>query len=215
VKSFRLSDKNKNLIEIFKMVQEDPKNLINSYSEKWGELQRRSEFYYEQRDLYNKDKDSRIFYFLTRTCYNGAIRYNSKGEFNVALHFGRPGMSPDKIEKIVMYYHNLMVGKDIEFRNSLFQDVQPNSKNDVVYLDPPYTNSKALYFGNIDTEILFNWIDNLQCSWFMNMNGNEHEIEIPLKYDVKESLASGKSSFSKMKGSEVEMHEHFYYKKII
>lgn len=98
VNHFVLSDLNKSLIEIFKTVKDDPQRLIDSYSEQWNSLQRDGEFYYKQREAFNKTKNPLIFYFLTRTCYNGTIRFNRHGDFNVGFHFGRKGMEPKKLK---------------------------------------------------------------------------------------------------------------------
>ena len=215
IKKFRLSDKNEGLINVFEIVKEKPQDLILAYRTKWERLQKEPEYFYQERDKYNETKDPLSFYFLTRTCYNGTIRYNSKGLFNTSHHFGRPGMHPDKVEQVIAYYSDLMAGKDITFSCTSFENIAPCDNKDVVYIDPPYTNTKALYFGNIDFDLLTNWVDNLQCSWFMNINGvnstnNEESINIP--YSGRELLHSGNSSFSRMKGKNVNVGEYFYYR---
>ena len=214
IKKFELSDKNESLIDIFKIVKDDPKELISSYESKWEKLQKDPNYYYTQRELYNKNKDPMIFYFLTRTCYNGTIRYNKSGGFNTSHHFGRTGMIPKKVEDIISYYHNLMVNSDINFTSQSFEQIVPTTKNDVVYLDPPYTNTKALYYGNIVFDDLISWISEFDCSWFMNINGinstdNEENVNIP--YTGREVFNSGNSSFSRMKGKSVNVCEYFYY----
>lgn len=216
VNQYHLSDKNESLIEIYKLVQDKPTLLIDGYTFYWSQLQNVGEdFYYYSRDQYNKTKCPIRFFFLTRTCYNGTIRYNSKGEFNTSFHFGRKGMHPDTIKEIIMYYHWLLIGKSVEFSCRSFENVQPISPNDVIYCDPPYSSSKALYHGNIDFSVLTDWLDNLPCNWFMNMNGfnstdNEETITIP--YTDKILIKSGNSSFSRMKGKSVDVSEYFYIK---
>ena len=215
IKKFKLSDKNESLINILSFVKDNPKELILSYSEKWGKLQKDPNFFYIERDTYNKTKDPLIFYFLTRTCYNGTIRYNARGEFNTSYHFGRTGMLPEKVEGVIKYYSELMRGKDIDFTCSSFEGVSPQSKKDAVYLDPPYTNTKALYFGNISLESLLSWVERFPCSWFMNINNinsTDNEEVISIEYTGREVLLSGNSSFSRMKGKSVDIGEYFYYK---
>lgn len=215
VKNFYLSDKNDSLINIFNIVKNNPKELIFSYQDKWEKLQKDPNYFYLQRDFYNKTKDPLSFYFLTRTCYNGTIRYNKKGDFNTSHHFGRTGMLPEKVKKVITYYSKLMENKSISFKCESFENILPQNKKDVIYLDPPYTNSKSLYFGNIPFEQFMFWIDNLNCSWFMNINGinkTDNEENIKLTYTGRELLTSGNSSFSRMKGKNVEVGEYFYYK---
>ena len=124
-------------------------------------------------------------------------------------------MTPDKVEDVILYYSSLMKGKDIEFSKLSFENISPSNLKDVVYLDPPYTNTKALYHGNIDFDGLQDWISKLTCSWFMNLNGvngKDNEESIKVIYTGKEVLVSGKSSFSRMKGKDVKVGEYFYYK---
>jgi DNA adenine methylase len=215
INRFKLSDKNESLIKIFQIVKDNPQELISSYEEKWNKLQENSKYFYFERDNYNKTQDPLSFYFITRTCYNGTIRYNSKGEFNTSHHFGRTGMQPHKVEKIINYYSSLMKDKDITFFVASFDEISPTSEKDIIYLNPPYTNAKALYFGNISFEGLLSWVDGLKCPWFMNINGvnstdNEEIINIP--YSGKELFKSGNSSFSRMKGKNVNVGEYFYWR---
>ena len=108
-----------------------------------------------------------------------------------------------------------MKGKDIDFECKSFENISPSGGRDVVYADPPYTNSKSLYFGNISFKTLLSWLDHLPCSWFMNINqvsSEDNEEDVSIKYTNKELLFSGNSSFSRMKGKNVNVGEYFYYK---
>lgn len=216
VKAFRLSDINGSLINIFKIVKNNPKELIFAYKDKWEKLQKDNSYFYSERDFYNKTQDPLSFYFLTRTCYNGTIRYNKNGEFNTSHHFGRTGMLPNKVKEVINYYSSLMNGKDIIFTQSSFDIVTPNNNKDIVYLDPPYTNTKHLYFGNISFNEFLCWVNNFNCSWFMNINGinsTDNEEVINIEYSGREVFYSGNSSFSRMKGKNINVGEYFYYKK--
>lgn len=217
VKHFELSDINESLISIFKTVNVNPIELINNYRDHWLKLQKDSDYFYRQREVYNRTKDPFIFYFLTRTCYNGTIRYNGKGEFNTSHHFGRDGMHPDKVEVVIQGYHTLMKDNSISFTHQSFDQVKPESAKDVVFLDPPYTQSKSLYHGNISFSKLQDWISQLNCSWYMTLNTKsevDNELSLNLDYDGKDLLTSGNSSFSRMKGKQVTVGEYFYYKTI-
>lgn len=215
IDNFIISDKNSSLIEIYKLVRDNPESLIEEYSKHWGILQDNPKHFYTCRDEYNSTKCPILFYFLTRTCYNGTIRYNSKGEFNTSHHFGRPGMNPREVAETIRYYNSLMLGRDIEFISQSFENVTPKNDKDVIYVDPPYTNTKALYFGNISLKEFLTWLNQVQCSWFMNINGvsgkdNEENIDIP--FTEKVLLPSGNSAFSRLKGNHVKVSEYFYYK---
>lgn len=217
VNEFVLSDKNESLIKIFKIVSEDYNSLAESYSTHWNNLRKDSEYFYQIRQDFNSTKCPHLFFFLTRTCYNGTIRYNSKGEFNTSHHFGRAGMNPAKIKEVLEYYNKLMEGKPINFSVKSFEEVSPLNSDDAVYLDPPYTNTKALYFGNISIDKFSGWVNNLQCNWFLNLNGvnsGDNEEKLNINYEGRELINSGNSSFSRMKGNSVDVKEYFYYKKV-
>lgn len=213
VNQFKISDANETLIEIYRLVKDSPEILIESYKKNWQALQDDSKFFYSARDFYNESKCPLTFYFLTRTCYNGTIRYSKNGKFNTSHHFGRKGMEPKKVADSIIAHHNLMTDKDISFEVKSFEIVSPQNKNDVLYLDPPYTNNKTLYFGNIDFGQFQEWLGQIKCSWFLNINGvnsTDNEEPISVKFDQKILLNSGNSSFSRMKGKSVNVQEYFY-----
>ena len=215
VNQYLLSDANESLINIYKLLFSNPQILIESYLEKWSSLQKDSNFFYSQREIFNESGCPLAFYFLTRTCYNGTIRFSKNGKFNTSHHFGRKGMAPEKVKKSILYHHDLMAGKDISFSTSSFESVLPKNCEDVMYLDPPYTNTKTLYFGNIDFNKFQEWLNSLPCSWFLNINGinsKDNEEIISAQYNEKILLDSGNSSFSRMKGKNVNVQEYFYIK---
>lgn len=212
--NYYLSDINNNLIQIYNIVKHNPLSLVNSYEEQFFKLKKDKNFYYTQRDLFNKEKDPYIFYFLTRTCYNGTIRYNKSGEFNTSLHFNRDGIEPKKLNKIITYYNKLLNDNNIIFSCKSFEEVEINNDNSLVYLDPPYSNSKSLYYGNINLNSLYDWINKLNCHWFMNLNGvssKDNKINPDINNYEITKIKSGKSSFSKLKAKEVNVEEYLYY----
>lgn len=213
--NFHINDINSSLIGIYNMVRNDHVSLITEYEKHWKMLQADAEYYYFARNEYNLTKSPSIFYFLTRTCYNGTIRYNSKGDFNTSFHFNRKGMNPDKINDIINYYHGLMKDRNVTITCGDYFNL-PSSENSVTYLDPPYTNSKSLYQGNIDIEMLVNYINSLKGKWYMNINGingTDNEIQMPLNNCEKILIKSGNSSFSRLKNKIVNVEEYFYYKR--
>lgn len=75
------------VIEIFEFVQQDPEKVKNSYRKNWNEFQKDLNHYYLIRESYNKTNNPLDLLFLTRTSYNGLIRYNSNEQFNVGPPF--------------------------------------------------------------------------------------------------------------------------------
>ncbi len=97
-----------------------------------------SEKYYQYREEFNKIKirrKSALFLYLNRHCYNGLIRYNSRGVFNSPFgRYIRPYF-PDK-----EMLHFLAMSHKAEFLNLNFHESMHLAKQgDVIYCDPPYT----------------------------------------------------------------------------
>ena len=107
VDNYICSDINKDLINLWNMIKDNPSKLCESYKTLWRELnaisdiEEKKKYYYEIREKFNKLKNPEYFMFLSRTCANGLIRFNSKGEFNSAFNSYRPGINPTKLEKII------------------------------------------------------------------------------------------------------------------
>ena len=184
-------DLNADLISVFNVFLNDRKGLFEYYRHMYAELKKLSGFdpvkdkaytkehcrnaqplYYEYRKKYNdmpKDNPERpyIFYWLTRTCFNGLIRYNPKGEFNTPFHVaGRLGITPEKLEKVFAEWGvrvDMMKGR-ISFVNKSYDDtVQNAGRGDVVYMDPPYENTTGMYFaGGFDTVKMYGAIRRIE-----------------------------------------------------
>lgn len=91
-----ISDLNKELVNLYKMIRDDVEDLIVFLQKMQDEYipldgDARKEYYYEKREEYNqyiaegkaKIYGSALFIFLNRTCFNGLYRVNSSGFFNV------------------------------------------------------------------------------------------------------------------------------------
>ena len=92
----------KPLIDLWVEIRDNPKSLAVGYRVRWTRLQEEGyTVYYDIRDNFNKDKSPYDLMFLSRTCVNGLIRFNDKGEFNNSLHYSRKGINPDTLETII------------------------------------------------------------------------------------------------------------------
>lgn len=116
--------------------------------------------YREIRSEFNKTKDIRLFLFLSRTSFNGMMRFNKKGEWNLPYC-----KVPDKLnentvinlcEEIDKLY-NLMQEKEFVFLNQSFEEtIKLANENSIIYCDPPYLGLYTNYFDswNVESEIL-------------------------------------------------------------
>lgn len=110
----------------------------------------KNSYYYEVRDRFNKYHSSLDFLFLQRSNFNGMMRFNKNGGYNVP--FGR---KPDRFKKAlitkitnqVAWVEKLICNKDWKFVTMEFTEAfQLMDEGDFVYLDPPYVNRYDGYF---------------------------------------------------------------------
>ena len=211
-----LSDVNKELIGVYQLIQDDPHVLINAYSKHYtnfnsSDIQHRKNYFADVRKEFNLTKKAEDFYWIMRTTTNGMPRYNKNGDFNNSCHFSRPGMKPIEVEKIILRYHNLMKYKHITITNSSYETLSDDFQisefkydNYFMYCDPPYENTKGMYFGGFDNTKFINWLNNLKCDWALSYDGkvNENKVNhIAPNYKRHEYLLSGNSSFRRVIGN--------------
>src|SRR5712692_2725389 len=83
----QLADKNRHIIQLYQLIQEGKitPGLVRQYLEEANaELREHGQiYYYEVRKRFNQYGDSLDFLFLNRACFNGVMRFNQKGAFNV------------------------------------------------------------------------------------------------------------------------------------
>lgn len=215
------SDLNKDFIELWKKIKDNPEELVEEYSKMWFELnldddtERRKKYYNYIRERFNQYRNSTDFLFLNRTCLNGLVRYNKKGEFNASFHFTRKGIKPENLSKDLLFWSERLKKNKVEFICQDYSCIDPKL-GDFVYLDPPYAGSKGIYQGNLDYEKFWDWVRKLPCEYVLSFTGKtkEGELEdiVPKDIYAKHVLInSGVSSFRRIKIQVIEeMLESLY-----
>ena len=220
VEQYICSDINKDLIVLWNMIKDNPEHLCIKYKEMWNELNSiedidlKKQYYYKARSEYNTTREPHLLLFLSRTCINGLIRYNSKNEFNASFHFSRKGIVPDKLTDIMLQWSNVLNNKNVQFIHQSYEKILAN-KGDFVYLDPPYANTKGMYYGTIDYESFWDFLRKLECKYVLSFNGTLGNIDktydVPKDvYATHEYLDSGMSSFKKMHQEQEYVKESLY-----
>ena len=213
------ADINGPLIELWKTIQADPSKVSADYEKKWDQLQKEGHtYFYKIRDRFNKTQSPLDFLFLTRTCVNGLIRYNKKGEFNNSLHHTRKGINPDRLQKIITSWSEAIQGH--KFLSQSYEiTTKKATSGDFVYLDPPYFNTGTRYFGTIDYEKFIHYLESLNdkgVKYALSYDGKRGEesyiVSIPKKlYKRHIMLHSGNSTFGKVQNGKVEkVYESLY-----
>lgn len=222
VKKYFLSDLNADVINLWKEIKHFPDRLITRYTEKWNILKNsadRNGYYMEIRAEFNKNRNPDDFFFINRTCFTGLIRYNSKNQFNSPFHFGRDGMLPDKLKKIIFKTSELLKKNDVIFSNCDFREIRPESNRDFVYLDPVYEGKNAVYSSKSDFGGIVEYLRSLSCSYICSYNGkrNENDSSVvfpPELYTNHIFTKSAKSGFGKLKNANADVKESLYIKNV-
>jgi DNA adenine methylase len=184
VKSFECSDINNDLIELWKLIQSDSDAIFNEYKKNWPYC---NEKYRELRKEFNETRNPATFFCLLRSCRNGLVRYNLKGEFNSSFHIKRNGIDPNNLKPILQEWNELLNKENITFSTKNYIEIT-TSKNDVIYADPPYSikvSERSKYYqGAIDLNKVWNWAlsQNGGCLLSMDIefsNLNMRKIEVP------------------------------------
>lgn len=208
VNKYKCSDINNDLITLWNAIKDNPDTIFNEYSRLWNELnfdddvERRKEYFYSVRKRFNDERNPEDFLFLSRTCTNGLIRYNSSGNFNTSLHFSRKGIIPDTFEKILLDWSEKLNKKNVEFIHRSFEDIASND-GDFLYLDPPYANTKGMYYGKLNYDAFWDWLSEQKGKYMLSFDGtsgkDDHTYKVPESLYVKhEYIDSGSSSFKRV-----------------
>ena len=154
---FKNKDTRKKLLEYYSNLHYQLKKLadIENTTDLSEQVKKCQVLYYQQREKLNSldfDDSERpyIFYWITRTSFNGLIRYNPKGKFNSPFHVaGRFGITPEELQSVFEAWGNVMDNIDIEFYcDSYINIIKDAKEGDVVYMDPPYENTTGMYFSS-------------------------------------------------------------------
>lgn len=150
-----LSDINARLIETYKAVQSDWKDVHSTLSDMQAEHSQT--FYYEERDRVRDTQHERAaqFLYLNRTCFNGLYRENLKGKFNVPIGTKSQVLMPDDDFALASKLLQCATLEVCDFEDTLLEA----KKGDLVFLDPPYTTAHNVNGFIKYNQKIFSWED--------------------------------------------------------
>lgn len=149
-----LSDSNPDLINAFVQIRDNCSKVIQYLRQ----YQNTEDNYYAIRARTERGQIKRAaqFIFLNRTCYNGVYRVNMQGKFNVPYCHNPNALiyKKDHLRSVVRKLRTATI------QTHDFECISDNvKKNDLVFLDPPYTvghdNNGFLEYNTK----LFSWAD--------------------------------------------------------
>jgi DNA adenine methylase len=153
-----LCDSNPHLIAFYNSIKNGKItfSFVSEFLKEEGEKLKNKgqEYYYEVRERFNNNKKPLDFLFLNRACFNGMIRFNKKGGFNVPFCRKPQRFEQAYITKIVnqvSYVQTLLNYHDFEFKCQDFEKTLRNTlEEDIIYCDPPYIGRHVDYYNSWD-----------------------------------------------------------------
>ncbi|MBR0484979.1 MAG: Dam family site-specific DNA-(adenine-N6)-methyltransferase [Oscillospiraceae bacterium] len=150
-----LVDKNQYIIKLYQGIQNGTitSKVVREFLEYHGALleKRGAEYYIEMRNAFNDNGLPLYFLFLNRSDFNGMIRFNRSGKFNVPFcqkpnRFQKAYVTKicNQVEKV----GEIIRGRDWTFKHGTWQDAfNDATEDDYIYLDPPYIGRDTSYVG--------------------------------------------------------------------
>lgn len=137
------------LIEIWKLLQNNPQTLIDYYSEVISRFnQDRDKTYQEILKKYNSSPNGLDLLILSRTCYGGVVRFTKEGTMSTPIGPHKP-IEPKSFTLRVIEWKERV--KNTIFLNKPFTETFALAEEgDLIYCDPPYLDSQAILYGAQD-----------------------------------------------------------------
>ncbi len=206
-----LADVNKHIIAFYQAIQNGTvtPSIVRAFLEDEGaRLSRQGEaYYYEVRTRFNEAGHPLDFLFLSRACFNGVMRFNRSGKFNVPFCHKPDRFSPAYITKIVNQvraFADVARTREWQFVVADFRDTLAHARSgDFVYVDPPYAGRHVDYYNSWtigDENVLIASLKNLPCKFLLSTwQGNRHRTN----QSIQEHWSA--------EGFSIDTFEHFYH----
>ncbi|MBN8871469.1 MAG: Dam family site-specific DNA-(adenine-N6)-methyltransferase [Rhodospirillales bacterium] len=174
-----LADTNRHVIGFYRAIQAGRigAEAVTAHLRREGERLRQSEgaHYYEVRARFNATADPLDFLFLNRAGFNGLMRFNRAGAFNVPFCRKPDRFRPALVTRIanqVAWVAGLLAGRDWRFEVADWAvTLAAAGAEDFVYADPPYLGRHADYHDHwteADADRLAACLRGLPCGFAMS-----------------------------------------------
>jgi len=139
----------KPLIELWRLVQKKPQELIDSYTENYQKFQSDPPGAYEAiKARFNQEPNPHDFLFISRTCYAGVIRFRRDGYLSTPIGPHKPIAPSEFAARATAWKHAV---RNTEFVHGDYTEVIALAgDHDIVYCDPPYVDSQKIIYGAQD-----------------------------------------------------------------
>lgn len=177
-----VGDTNPHIINFYQMLQSGKITVdkMRAYLKREGDCLSRADddgysHYKLIRDRFNQNGDPFDFIFLSRAGFNGMMRFNKKGDWNIPFCKKPNRFSPSYITKIcnqVAGVRQIITSGRWSFNNVSFVDLIKNAtKDDIIYCDPPYYGRYVDYYNGWtenDEETLFTLLSETSAKFILS-----------------------------------------------
>ena len=155
-----LCDTNIHIIRLYQAIQNGEITAASAkvfLTEEGEKLKSQGEpYYYVVRERFNQSPMPLDFLFLNRSCFNGVIRFNRKGKFNVPYCHKPTRFAQAYVTKIanqIAQIAQVLRAVDWTFQACDFRETLEQAEaGDFVYADPPYAGRHVDYFNSWSDE---------------------------------------------------------------
>ncbi len=188
-----LCDSNVHIIRLYQDLQAGrlTAQLAKAFLTEEGEkLRTRGEdHFYAVRERFNGSPSSLDFLFLNRSCFNGVMRFNRSGKFNVPFCRKPNRFDVKYVSKITNQLRRIgevIANKDWTFAAADFRATLGKAgARDLVYADPPYAGRHVDYFNSWsekDEDDLATLLKQIPCKFILSTwHSNEFRTNLLLE----------------------------------
>lgn len=200
-----LNDINPHVINFYKSVQDgtitpsEVKRFLKREGEKLSTAEEDGYVYFRTvRDRFNKHFDPLDLLFLSRAGFNGMMRFNGSGSWNIPFCKKPNRFAQSYTTKIVNQVAGIkaVIGDGWTFTSKNFSDIIPLAQEgDIIYCDPPYYGRYVDYYNGWkerDEELLFKLLSETKAKFILSTwhHNDWRENEMVAKFWSKFNLVT-------------------------
>ena len=176
-----LNDINPHIINFYQDIQDEKitpttvRQFLERESEKLLTADENGYVYFRTvRERFNKDFAPLDLLFLSRAGFNGMMRFNGKGSWNIPFCKKPNRFAQSYITKIVNQVASVkaIINDKWTFTSKNFSDIIPlANEGDLIYCDPPYYGRYVDYYNGWkeqDEELLFNLLSETKAKFILS-----------------------------------------------
>lgn len=192
-----LSDTNPHIIRFYQKVQkgEITPSIVREFLTREGEKLRKGanngyDYFTIVRHRFNEEHDPLDFLFLSRAGFNGMMRFNRKGGWNIPFCQKPDRFNRAYVTKIVNQMRDTLclIQPEWLFLNQPFEETIPlATERDIIYCDPPYMGRYVDYYSGWtedDEHRLYELLSNTKAKFILSTwhHNDYRENEMVQKY---------------------------------